>query len=79
MTTINIEHDVPVPGANQNAKYPFNEMNVGDSFEIAIQSRHTAAAIGTYARKFGNKQQPPRSFTVRTNKERNTVRVWRIS
>lgn len=72
-----IDSDVPVPSIRRG-KYPFAEMNVGDSFSIQVGKKNDAIALGTSARKFGATQTPKRRFVIRTDKAAGTVRVWRI-
>jgi hypothetical protein len=64
-------------------KYPFAELQVGDSFAIPLAGimrsngdlavvRLGAAAV-SYARRYGGK------FTVRTDRENNSARCWRLA
>lgn len=71
-----IEKDVPVakisggPGRPRDSKYPFDLMDVGDSFFVDTDksSGHIVAQ--------GNKRHPDRKFVSRTVE--GGVRVWRV-
>lgn len=69
-----IEKGVPLPKKlSQNARYPFAEMEVGDSFFIPNAKRlMTAGSISQYCTKKTGKK-----FSSR--REGNGIRVWRIS
>jgi len=73
---IKIEKGVPLPasGAGRPSKYPWGDMEVGDSFfaEAKPESMHTQAAFA--GRKYG------RRFTTRKRTENGVagVRVWRV-
>lgn len=77
-----IEKDVPVPKRKFRGKYPFGEMEVGDSFLVPADDEgatyipkyrrpRVAGAIRTYSARHGKR------FTYR-RLEDNSVRVWRI-
>jgi hypothetical protein len=54
-------------------KYPWPDMDVGDSFEAPAISRGTISSAATLdGRKYGRK------WSIRKIDE-NTIRVWRIS
>ena len=65
-----IEKNVPIPERNSNKKkYPFGEMEIGDSvFEVKPTGIYRAA--GAYGRRHGMQ------FRLKT--ENNGERVWRI-
>ena len=68
-----IENNVPVPSdISGTRKYPFNKMQVGDSFALPVahykRLQRAAHAYGDY---HGLK------FSVRNQGE--TVRVWRVA
>lgn len=73
MPPYEIEKDVPLPSRNSTgrSRYPWAEMEVGDSFFAAdgVRSR-VAAAAQNHRRRYG------RRFAVRV--EGDGVRVWRI-
>lgn len=66
---INIEKNIPIT-ADGNSLYPFQCMDVGDSFFVVREGRVRQAAHN-YGARTGKK------FTVR--KQENGVRVWRIN
>lgn len=70
---IKIEKGIPMPEvqAGSKPKYPFLEMEIGDSFfvEGAPQSLLTSAA-SNHAKRYGGR------FSVR--KQYGGVRVWRV-
>lgn len=72
-----IEKGVPVARANAAEKYPFNDMEVGDSFLVPKDKgnhvRNAASKHGTYGGK---------KFITRARNEKDHgesgMRVWRI-
>ena len=76
MAEFKVEKDVPLPKLVRRVKYPFREMEVGDSFfyEGGQKSIHTAAS------KFC-RDNPEYKFTTRQVEEGGVkgVRVWRIN
>jgi hypothetical protein len=71
-TQFKVDRDVPIPAFIEGGrKYPFNTMNVGDSFAVSALARPAViTASVTYARKHGVK------FTTR--KDGSGYRIWRI-
>ena len=78
---IQIEKNVPPPSLSEEySKYPFKQMEVGDSFALgfgginlqnSVRSKLSSAAAN-YQRKHTQKK-----FTVRIDREKGEVRVWR--
>jgi len=69
MASIKIDKTVPFPAPR--GKWPFHEMEVGDSFLIpAGREKAAKASAWTYGHKHGIR------FTVR--QEKKGVRIWRI-
>lgn len=70
-----IESNVPLPEPKlgiRKAKYPFADMNVGDSFVVSGKLKQTVASSASrYARLHGKR------FAVR--KVPDGYRVWRIA
>ena len=68
MSQIAIDKGVPMP-----KRYPFAEMDVGDSFVVPPNIARTTVAIAAlrYSRKHGVK------FVVRLTPDR-TLRCWRV-
>lgn len=64
-----IDKNIPLP-----AKYPFAEMQVGDSFLVPEGISRTS--IGVAAKRFGDKHGM--RFTIRLN-EKRLLRCWRIA
>ena len=70
-----IEHNVPVPASNMNGhgreKYPFSQMDVGDSFGIP---KDAVARVRQAAYK---RNTDGKKFVVQTLNE-NGGRCWRV-
>jgi len=64
-----IDKNIPIPN---RSKYPFAEMEVGDS--IFIDKTTTQSSVCQMAYTYGKKNN--KKFTSRT--EGNGVRIWRI-
>lgn len=69
---IKIEKNIPFKGTASYSKYPFKEMEVGDSFFVECDNTVIARTIYVY-RKDGNEAK---KFS--TKKEKTGRRVWRI-
>lgn len=70
-----IDKGFPIPGPNakgNNAKYPWAEMEVGDSFVMDRPQVHASKAAVGYARRHGWK------FATRKIDDNHT-RVWRTA
>lgn len=70
-----VESDVPLPGqrVGASAKYPFGEMEIGDSFEAPNNQSIRRAACAYDARN--NKR-----FVCRiTERGGDTMRIWRFA
>ncbi|NCV58419.1 MAG: hypothetical protein EBW47_06440 [Betaproteobacteria bacterium] len=69
-----IEKNVPMPQPKNVEVYPYNEMDVGDSFMVKGESKYLLATVcnrnGKYRKKLGMR------FTAK--KMGNGVRVWRV-
>jgi hypothetical protein len=67
-----IEKGIPLPGRERRKKYPFEGMEVGDSFFVPDVS---VMLLHAHARRY-----MPRRFTCRTVVESDVkgIRVWRI-
>lgn len=66
---MNIEKGVPLP-----KRFPFADMEVGDSFAIPAETRRSAVNVA--AKRFGVKHGM--KFTVRLMPDRS-LRCWRIA
>ena len=68
--TFKIEKGKPLPP--RNARYPFSEMEIGDS--IYVPNQTTRGAVGQAARNYGHRNGV--KFATRTDDK--GVRIWRI-
>lgn len=66
-----IEKDVPLPTIKHGKKYPWEQMDVGDSFFVPEVKQ---SLMGTNAAH--NTRMTGRRYTTR--KENGGVRVWRV-
>jgi hypothetical protein len=72
--TFEIEKGVPVPSGAVSNRYPFREMEVGDSFFVpsgATQAGNVRAAAAMAGRRHGAK--------FKVCQKADGVRVWRVS
>lgn len=74
---LRIDKDVPIPGkktGRREVKYPFAQMEVGDSFALTGEVEKTTNLLRNtalrYAKQLGYK------FTVRSTED--GARVWRV-
>lgn len=65
---------IPEDGNRRNRKYPFREMDVGDSFFVPCTDEEYRKIQSTI--KSATRKITPNDFTVR--KVENGVRCWRI-
>lgn len=63
---------VPVPGKDRPFKYPFNTMQVGQSFLAPLYLRHNMRVLVSYHKRRGRGD-----FTCRVTPE--GIRVWRTA
>lgn len=76
---IEIMTDVPIPpkrlrGRPPGSKYPFDRLQVGESFHISISKVKPASMVSITSRQ--NKALAPKKFTTRTTARGTTV--WRV-
>ena len=72
---INIEKNKPIPEKGRRGKYPWPDMEIGDSF-LAI-SRHAAfGSLFNYNKNMKAKRK--KQIGIETKAEGNGCRVWRI-
>lgn len=70
-----IEKNIPVPPLRDtHSKYPFGEMNIGDSIFVPHKAGAGVNPVVSAAAYYGNKNN--KKFTTK-NEEKGT-RVWRI-
>lgn len=69
-----IEKGIKPPNTTVTSKYPFAEMNVGDSFVVdtATERQNTYSAAIYYGRKHNG-------FKISSAKEGNKYRIWRVA
>lgn len=74
-----IEKNIPLPEKTSRSKYPFEEMEIGDSFfvgdETKVKTIRTLAS--TRAKRLSEKQQETVRFHVAVTE--GGVRVWRTA
>lgn len=73
---IQIDKDIPLPSSrgrgNRHSKYPWRELEVGDSFlHECLEQRLVGAQAASVARRLGHKYA--------TRKTPEGIRVWRIA
>ena len=73
MATIEIETGLPLPSPKRGfpSKYPWDKLEVGQSFFVSDPSRHFPSTISVEGRKRGRK------FSQRAMD--GGIRVWRIA
>ncbi len=69
-TEFSVERGVPIPPLRNPKKYPWDSMDIGDSFFIPNIKSNAAGAYSAHRAKMGEKH------TVRTVD--GGVRIWRI-
>ena len=68
-----IDKDVPIP-SSWNAKYPFGELLIGDSFYTGAATRKTTSTIRSAAAVFGRRH----NMKFITRAEGRGLRIWRV-
>jgi hypothetical protein len=74
-----IDHDVPIPNAPRNSRYPWDQMQVGDSFFVPDPDGKNGhlKLLNTMAGCASNQKKKKKTvYTVRS--ESNGVRIWRV-
>lgn len=78
METYKIEKGIPIPKVGRTRKYPFQEMEIGDSFLYDKEfSRENMTLISNAARAWSNKGNYGYKFTVHKTED-NKIRIWRV-
>lgn len=82
-----IDKDIPFKDRewHQDTKYPWNEMEIGDSFLVPIENpdatradyHRLASNIGSVARGY-SKRNPEKQLTFKPRIVEGGVRVWRV-
>lgn len=73
MSDFKIEKDIKMPVKNGNLMYPWDQMQVGDSFLLGLE--HKISTASSSAAQY-SKRHPEVKFSCR--KTREGVRFWRI-
>mgnify|MGYP003144867046 FL=1 len=80
-TGVTIDIGIPLPEDRRaNVKYPFGNMEVGDSFFVQVAAGDRLKnRLSQASRTFGKRQDPERKYILRTRLENEIsgVRVWR--
>lgn len=73
MTQIKIDKGIPVPDESRgaNGKYPFADLEIGDSFFVNVKQVAVCSSAAGYGKRHNKK------FTTRS--ENGGTRVWRIA
>lgn len=73
-----ITKGIPIPG---NSKYPFELMQVGDSFAVPVPKNCDAGAHSAAVRSrcYVWSKKNSYKFVARLDEDRRAVRVWRIA
>lgn len=71
-----IEKDVPIPALKVKVKYPFSDLQPGDSFVIPKKTTSASVTVAYWKKKLREKD-PKVEFTIRAIDD-HTSRVWRI-
>ena len=75
-----IDKGVPVPGAVVRTKYPFGQMEVGDSFFVPVTGSESAFAANLRASSSNWGKVNNAKFLVRFEDDgKRILRVWRVA
>ena len=75
--TIAIDNDIPIPEVKHRIRYPFEQMQVGQSFFVPEpRSKTVRSSVGHYQRRSDSTAE----FITRTLTENGVkgIRVWRV-
>ena len=80
---IKVEPGKPIPPRSQGkAKYPWRQMNVGDSFDVPVLSHEGASdrqrSILSCGRQFAIKHDTKYTGRIIRDDDSVVIRVWRI-
>ena len=83
MNTITIEKNVPRPSVYRmrTIKYPFAQMEVGDSFVVPVPKNNDAVTFAANVRTSSHQWGSPNGvkFSVLLVDGKTSVRVWRVA
>lgn len=71
-----IEKGIEIPKQRRECKFPFNDMDVGDSFVYSEYSRSNMTSISNAARNWARARK--NGFVFSCRKMDNKIRIWRI-
>jgi len=78
-----IEKNIPIPKIcrpGRNFIYPFNEMEVGDSFFVPLNGEKKTAVQASIVNSAARRKEPGgKRFTTRYMAEEDGIRCWRIN
>ena len=83
--TFKIDKGIPVPPkqGSRGCPYPWDEMQAGDSFSVAVPEGRDAAKYGHQivgsGRNWAKHHAPGAKFTVRSESNGKAVRVWMVA
>jgi hypothetical protein len=70
---VTIEAGIPLP---ERAKYPFRDMEVGDSMFFEDENQGASARVASL--RFVKAHQPDWKFTLRRAEDKPGWRLWRV-
>ena len=68
---MNIEKNVPLPITMKKTRYPFEQMEIGDSIVFDLRDKQCVAQAATHLKQ----RNPEWNYTTR--REGNNFRLWR--
>jgi hypothetical protein len=75
----NIEKNVPLTEPRgRNAKYPFRQMDVGDSFNAPLTNGHNISQLRSALYQCGTAALGKGAVATRIAEDKRSVRVWRL-
>jgi hypothetical protein len=82
MTKFKLDADVPVPtkrGGGRCAKYPFNHLQLNESFFVQnMKSSDMGGTVAYWQKKLGRKFKLQARTEIVSGKEIPGVRIWRV-
>lgn len=78
MENFKIQKGIPIPVRQGRKKYPFREIEVGDSVLFKNYSKERMTFISNSGRAFAAKSGDCTHYKFLTRKEGNNIRIWRV-
>jgi hypothetical protein len=75
MSDFAIEKQIPLPKRHQPSKYPWKQMEVGDSFFVATDTKRKAIQFGAMASDTGKRL----GCKFATRQVDGGIRIWRVA